>query len=323
MAQANELKPLYLILSTQLFLRTQALDRLKARLEEEGPIDFNFHQYDAETANFAEVVNACNTLPFASDFRLVVVLNIQKAAAASLAPLVEYAQHPSETTVLAIVGETLPASSKLYKAVEKNGTVLTRKAPTKRDLPETLKALAAQEGLTLSSAAAYALVNSAGENLDVLTLSITKIKAYIAPRTNVEVDDIADVVSNTADVRVWDFFRALFSKEPKKAFSLLQDLIEVKRESVEYIMALSSSQMRDLIATKACLARGISSQDEVAKTLGKAPWQARNLIGQARLFDEKSLRDAYVALSDAAHQSRSGGDARTLYECWILEHFGK
>lgn len=322
MAQANALKPLYLILSTQLFLRTQALDRLKARLEQEGPLDFNYHQYDAETANFVEVVNACNTLPFASDFRLVVVLNINKAAASSLTPLVEYAQNPLDTTVLALVGETLSASSKLYKAVEKNGTVLSRKAPTKRDLPETLKALAAQEDLTMSSAAAYALVNSAGENLDVLTLSITKIKAYIAPRTNVEVDDVADVVANTADVRVWDFFKVLFSREPRKAFSLLQDLIEVKRESVEYIMALSGSQLRDLIATKACLARGVNSQNEVAKTLGKAPWQARNLIGQASLFDAKSLRDAYSALCDVAHQSRSGGDARTLYECWVLKYFG-
>ena len=133
MANTNELKPLYLILSDQLFLRTQAVERLRTRLEELGPLDFNLSQYEAEKANFQEVVDACNVLPFATPFRLVIVSGIEKLTASDSALLAEYALNPSPTTVLALVGESCAKSSKLYKAVVANGAVLDRKAPSKKE----------------------------------------------------------------------------------------------------------------------------------------------------------------------------------------------
>lgn len=323
MANSSELKPIYLILSKQLFLRTQAVDRLRSRLEDEGPLDFNLSQYDAEHADFKEVVDACNVLPFAAPFRLVIVSNIEKINAQNMAFLVEYAQNPSPTTVLALVGESLAKSTKLYKAVAEKGTVLDRKAPAKKELPTTVSALARQYQLSMTAVVAQALINAAGENLDVISLSLEKIKAYISPRKKVEVADIAEVVAQTAEVRIWDFINALFNRDARKALSLMSDLMILQGERVEGLMNLAMRQVRDILAARTLMDRGDKSAATLAATLGKQTWQAQALQKQAQCFSARELRIALVELSDVYHKSRTGFDSRILFERWILENFAQ
>ena len=73
-----DLKPIYLILSEQDFLLRQALDRLRARVGEVADLDFNLETFEGDSASADAIVAACNTLPFASDHRLVVVNSVDR-----------------------------------------------------------------------------------------------------------------------------------------------------------------------------------------------------------------------------------------------------
>ena len=321
MANSNDLKPLYLILSDQLFLRTQAVDRLRARLEEFGPLDFNLSQYEAERANFQEVVDACNVLPFATPFRLVIVSGIEKLSASDSGLLAEYALNPSPTTVLALVGESCAKSSKLYKAVVANGAVLDRKAPSKKELPSTVVALARQADLSMTPVVAQALINVAGENLSVLSLSLEKIKAYLGSRKKVEVADVGAVIAQTAEVRVWDFIGALFNRNAKEALLLLNNLIEVQGEHISRLSSLVTRQLRECLSARVLIDRGDKSASTLAATLKKQAWQAQALQRQAQKFSTRELREALVDLAQVQYASRTGFDERLVFEKWILEHF--
>lgn len=321
MANTNELKPLYLILSDQLFLRTQAVERLCTRLEELGPLDFNLSQYEAEKANFQEVVDACNVLPFATPFRLVIVSGIEKLSASDSALLAEYALNPSPTTVLALVGESCAKSSKLYKAVVANGAVLDRKAPSKKELPSTVVALARQADLSMTPVVAQALINVAGENLSVLSLSLEKIKAYLGSRKKVEVADVGAVIAQTAEVRVWDFIGALFNRNANQALMLLNNLLEIQGEHVSRLASLVTRQLRECLSARVLLDRGDKSASTLASTLKKQTWQAQALQRQAQKFSAHELRAALIDLANVLHASRTGADERLVFEKWILEHF--
>lgn len=65
--------PAYLINGEDELKRETVLKRLKSRLSEFGDMDFNSDVFDGDTAEGADIVTACNTMPFASEKRLVVV----------------------------------------------------------------------------------------------------------------------------------------------------------------------------------------------------------------------------------------------------------
>lgn len=327
MATKQTLKPVYLIISEQLFLRNQAVDRLRERLEEQGPMDFNMSQYDAEHSDFVEIVDACNTLPFAVPYRLVIVTSIEKASAANMNILVEYVNNPSETTVLAVVGEKIAKTSRLYKAIAKQGAVLDRKAPKGRDLPQTVIGLGAQLGLQLNTQAAQALINAAGEELDVLQLSLEKIKTYMMPRTRVELSDVAAVVAQTAEVRIWDFTNALFERKVGRALELMQEITlnqakrPKQRNDLFSLMSLAERSTRECLAARCLIDRGNDSSSALAQELGKQEWQARAVMSQARKFRTEELRAALIDMAAMQHAIRTGSNDRVSFERWILKNF--
>lgn len=327
MATKQTLKSVYLIISEQLFLRNQAVDRLRERLEEQGPMDFNMSQYDAEHSDFVEIVDACNTLPFAVPYRLVIVTSIEKASAANMNILVEYVNNPSETTVLAVVGEKLAKTSRLYKAIAKQGAVLDRKAPKGRDLPQTVIGLGAQLGLQLNTQAAQALINAAGEELDVLQLSLEKIKTYMMPRTRVELSDVAAVVAQTAEVRIWDFTNALFERKVGRALELMQEITlnqakrPKQRNDLFSLMSLAERSTRECLAARCLIDRGNDSSSALAQELGKQEWQARAVMSQARKFRTEELRAALIDMAAMQHAIRTGSNDRVSFERWILKNF--
>ena len=55
------------------------MKRLRARLSALGDLSFNSDEFNGEAATGADVVSACNTVPFASPLRLVAVRNAGKA----------------------------------------------------------------------------------------------------------------------------------------------------------------------------------------------------------------------------------------------------
>ncbi|MBK5211178.1 MAG: DNA polymerase III subunit delta [Coriobacteriia bacterium] len=318
MAQQNDLKPIYLILSEQAFLRTQATDRLKARLEKEGSLDFNFNQLDAGVNTPQEIIDAANTLPFASTYRLVFVTGIEQYKADDLALLVEYATDPNETTVLCLIGTKLAKSTRLYKQVVKVGAVLDRKAPAKKELPSVVAALFAEQGITAHSIEAVALINAVGEDLDVISGSIVKIRSYLGDKKEVSLADIAEVVATTAEVKIWEFSNALADKDAHQALARLTRTLQISGNSVFSAETFAIRTVRELITARALIDRGDASASVLAAETGKQEWLARKTLAQARKFTGPELNKALRGLGDVLEAARTGADELLLFERWVL-----
>lgn len=313
----STLKPLYLILSTQSFLRKQAVDRLIARLNDEGAIDFNLARYDAEKADPEEIVAAARTLPFASSFRLIIVDGVENLSTSARDTLTAYALDPSPTSVVAFVGQKMPKTLKLYKAVVDKGAVLDRKAPDRKRLPFDVKALFEQRGLKANSETIAALINAVGENLDVLSASVYKLRLYVGKRKTVNVDDVAAVIAPTAEVKIWDYTQALADKRGAQALERLDAALRVQGNTVVGAMVFAERTQRDLLSARALIERGTPSSARLAAALGKPEWLARKTMKQAERFTGKELRSAYTAWGEMLEASRSGGPDRLLFEMWI------
>jgi DNA polymerase III subunit delta len=319
--QLSEYKPLYLIVGEQDLLLNQAVESLKSSVAEVADLDFNLETFDGESASADDIIAACNTLPFVSDRRLVIVRGVEKLSKEDAETLVGYAGDPSPTTILALVGKKLAKNTRLYKAVDKLGGVIERKAPEAREYPRKVQDMFAVAGKRISLDGAEYLVNAVGRDLQRLSVEVNKTVSYVGDRVDVTLADTEEVASTTAKTSVFELGTALGNRDCSTALRLLNRLLG-DGESVYGLHALALRQLRDLLSARALIDRGQGSQDELARALGRPSWQMRNLAGQARRFSAGELVALLQAAAASEAEMKTSRDPRLAFERWIVKVCG-
>jgi DNA polymerase-3 subunit delta len=312
-----ELKPVYLIWGKEELLLTQGVQRLRDRVAEVADLDFNYDVFDGESAEVGAIISAANTLPFASERRLIIVKNVDKMAAASHAELAAYAANPAPTACLVLVAAGVSRTGKLFKAVDALGGAAEYRAPKRNDYPSWVVSHFSSKGRELSSDGAEALVRAVGRDLRRLDVEAEKIIAFIGDRTRVSREDVEAVVSETAPTSVFEFLDAIGARESASALGLLADLLD-GGESVIGMHAMAVRHVRTLLSVRALLDRD-AGQHEIAGQIKAADWQVRNYARQARRFEESELVGALLAATDSEMSMKTGAeDPRVALERWII-----
>ncbi len=319
--QLSEYKPVYLIVAEQDMLLNQAVDALKTSVAEVADLDFNLETFEGESFNADDVVAACNTLPFVSERRLVIVRGIDKLSKDASETLVRYAENPSPTTILALVGKKLAKNTRLYKIVDKLGGVIERKTPDAREFPRVVQDMFARAGKRVSLDGAEYLVNAVGRDMQRLSVEVGKTVSYVGDRTEVGLADVEEVASTTAKTSVFELGNALGNRDCGAALRLLNRLLG-DGESVYGLHALALRQLRDLLSARALIDRGQDSQDDLAKALGRPAWQMRNLGSQARRFSSGELVALLQAAAASEAEMKTSRDPRLAFERWIVKVCG-
>lgn len=312
----NSLLPVYAAIGDDALKRETVTKRLRSRLQKMGDISFNFDEFDGDQARGGDIVASCNTMPFASPVRMVVVKAAEKLKKADSEPLVAYLQNPSPTTVLLIEAEKLAKSTRLYKAVARYGpsAVIECLAPKKGELPRLVRSMAVSHGITLTDGAARLLVDLAGEDTVRLDAELSKIAVAHTGNDAVNEHEVSSLVARTTEVKVWDFLDALSSRNAKRCLACLP---RMKSNSPHSLMALSTGRVRELICAKSMVRRG--QPRAIAKALKKQDWQVRYHAEWAGRFTEAELRQGLISARDTEQAMKSGCDPEPAYLEWLLK----
>ncbi|MDY3980076.1 MULTISPECIES: DNA polymerase III subunit delta [unclassified Paraeggerthella] len=313
--QNAPLLPVYLICGEDALKRDTVMKRLRARLSALGDLSFNSDEFSGETATGADIVSACNTVPFASPVRLVEVRAADKLKKADSEGLVAYLDSPAETTVLALIAEKLAKNTRLYKAVAKHGkTAVIDCAPLKRfELPKAVRAMAVGHGVTLTEGAAVKLVDLVGEDTVRLDSELKKIALAHRGTDAVNEHEIVAMVSRTAEVKPWEFVDAFAARDARKCLLYLGRMDSV---SPHALLAMCTTRLRELVCARALADRG--NPRGVAAALKMPDWRVKNHATWARGFTSAQLRAALVAARDAERAMKSGADPDVAFLEWVL-----
>lgn len=316
-AKVEDLLPVYLIYGEEDLLLDHALRRLRDRIAAVADLDFNYEAFSGESAEATAVIAAANTLPFASERRLVVVRDVDKMNADNQALLAAYAKDPAPSACLVLVAHKMRKDSKLLKAVAASGWAFEYKAPTRAEYPARVVDIFATKGRTISLDAAGALVRAVGRDLRHLDTEADKIVAYVGERKNVTREDVEATVIQTSPPSVFDFTNALGARQCARVMEVLDALL-AEGEEPHGVSAMAVRHLRTLISVRAILDRGGSRLD-VQREVGMADWQARNAVEQARNFTPGELADALRAAATLDARMKSGqGEPRVLFEMWAM-----
>lgn len=314
---AEELKPAYLIVGTDGPKVARAVQRLRARIGEEG-----VQLLSAREASGEDVVAACNALGlFAGGGRLVVVQDADVWKAADAKALAAYLEAPVPETVVALTGD-VKSDSPLGKAVAKRGEVLAYDAP-KKALPRWVSEQLARLGAKAEPDASAALVELVGDDLYELTGEIEKLAVWAGGET-ITARDVQALGAGRAETSIFALTDAWGRRDVAAALTATEELLErsdrPRRDELLRLAGLLANHVARVRRCQALAEEGVRPRDAAGR-LKMHPFAAEKAFAQARNFSVDELRDATVRLAalDLALKggSRLSGDLefeRTLVE---------
>lgn len=310
------LLPVYLIAGEDELKRETVMRRLRARLEKLGDLSFNSETFLGAECTGEEIVSAANTLPFASEVRLVEVHDVEKLKKADSELIIAYLKNPCKTTILALVGQKVAKNTRLYKAVAAFGkTAVIDCAPfARRDLGKAVRSMAVGHGITFTEGAASALIDLVGTNTVALDSEIRKLALSHRGSDPVNENEVLSLVSRTAEVKPWEFVDAFSGRNATRCVYVLH---RMKGTSPYALLAMCTTRVRELLSVKALVARGEGSS--VAKVLKMPDWRVKNHRMWARGFSEAELIAALRSARDAEQRMKSGSNSDEVFLSWMLD----
>lgn len=316
---ANEaLLPAYLAVGKDKLAVRKALGRFDALLEAHGG-DPSFDKEVLEGESLADpsyVRCALDTLPFGSDFRLVVVEGAGKAPKPVTEAIVSYLADPCPTTVLLLTADELAKSTRLYKAVAKagRGAVIECAPPAARELPAQVVDMARSRGVEMGYDAASELVALVGESAAMLDNEVDKLARSLGGARRIGVEDVRRAVARTADVKPWEVPDAVSERDAGKACALYSRMRGP--DDVFPCFSLMVRRLRELVCARALIDRG--TPGAVAAQVGCPDWRAKRLVGWARQFTAAELSEALVGAAEVEARLKSSSDRDLVFTRWIV-----
>ena len=307
------------------FSATEELARLRAT----GGFEHNQDTFDGQTADLGTLRAVCDTMPFLSERRLVILNGLPKRKRtakgeasedgdesndtpppetgkrkakgpdpkAFIAGLAEYVPHVPETTVLVVlVPEALEETHPLVVAAKRYGTARAYTPPKGAALEDWLAKRAKASGATLTREAARLLVESLGADLRPLALEVDKLATYAGQGGQITVETVRALTPVARQGYIFDLTDALARRDRARALTLLHELL-AQGESPLGIVAITASQTRAMLKVKSLGERGMRPF-QIAQQTGLNPFVVEKSLPLARKFTFEELEATHRRLLD-------------------------
>jgi DNA polymerase-3 subunit delta len=299
---------------------SETLDSLRNRLGSPEMVALNTSVYDGADVTLAQLKNACDTIPFMAQRRMIVVHNLlsrlsapksQKPGEPSdwkkqyLQGLADYLPHLPETTRLVFVeSRQLPDTHPILRQAKKDDLAYVRVFEPPKDLVQWVRRRASEKGGEFSLQAAVALVQAASDNQRVLDQEIEKLLAYANRDRPVTSDDVALLVPYAQEAVIFDAVDALGRRDGAKAARLVHNLLDHGNDPL-YLFAMIIRQFRLLIQIKELSGEGLDPR-AIAKEMKLHLYPTRKLYIQARNFTLQQLERTHHRLLEIDVQIKTG-----------------
>jgi DNA polymerase-3 subunit delta len=313
MADAPELKPVYLLTGSDRPKIDTALGRLRRHFAPEAT-----ELVRAQEISGPEAAALCNAGSLFGDGRLVLVEGVDGRRnsegrlvhawkAADVKAIEQYLASPAPGTVLALVAEELKKDAPLAKACAKAGTVLAFDV-VKKKLDAWVAERFRQAGARAEPEACAALLELVGEDLHQLASEIDKLALWAGDEPIGE-REVELLVAPVADTPTFALTDAWAARDTGGTLAATETIFEREgRPRRDTAPRLAGALGNHLAFVRRCgrlAATGVRPRD-AAGTLKRHPFYVEKVFGQAANFSEEELGEATVRLARLDHALKGG-----------------
>jgi DNA polymerase III subunit delta len=315
----TKIGPLYVVHGDEPFLKRHVIRAVRKRALGEESDDQSVALYTGDKANFAEVFDDLDTVPFFDPKRVVHIENADPFVSKYRSELESKLKVLPETGVLILDVKTWASNTRLAKMID-NSASIACKAPGSQYVAKWCSDWCVnQYQKQLPMPAATLLVDLVGPEMGLLDQEMLKLSIYIGPRAKIDVEDVDKLVGNNRAADTWKIFDALASGNMKGAMAILERLFDQGEEPMRIIGAFSA-QLRKLAQATRLSAQGVSLGAALAQ-VGVPPFATRSAEEQMRHLGRRRLDRLYDWLLQMNMDMRGGSalPPRTLFERFLLK----
>ncbi len=277
-AKKGELRPLYLVLGEEGYLRRRVIEALRAATDVGVAAAFNEDRWVASDTSGPHVVSAAQTAPMMAPQRFVLLTGLERwdrKGDTNLDDLATYATDPAPFTVFVMAAPKLNGSRKLVRAAKKDGFLVSCSTLARRELPSWISQHARVLGHDLERGMADALAELVGPELANVVDALERLSLYVGPGKVIDEAAMMEVVTRVRQETVWALVDALAERDLGGALAALNDAYDPRDNGLPLLGAIAW-RTRQLAKFQGALGQGRGGKD-AAKAAGVAPFKAREL----------------------------------------------
>lgn len=288
--------------------------------------DLNYVQFDGLNVDVEHVINTCETIPFMSDKKVVLIYRAvflgegeDKEYNKKFERISKYIENPASHCILILYyvfeNEREKPSNKIKK-LEKKACVVRFDKLKGAALEKKVKALFEARGKSIGKIELRFFCDGLDNNMNIIQNEIEKLCAYTYGR-DITKEDILKLLPPKTDNDIFHLVDSVSQKKIEKALDILNELI-FKGEKIAYILYMIERQFNILLQIKFGLEEG-KDKDSLSKELSLNPFICEKMIAQSKKFTMKGLKNAIELCLNAEEILKSSSvNGKTEMELLIL-----
>jgi DNA polymerase-3 subunit delta len=242
------------------------------------------------------VVDACQTPPFLSARRVIVVRDAGRFSSEDLEPLLDYLASPLESSSLLLVGGGGKLSQKLVNAAKKHGRLVDVTVPTGKARTGWLVDQVKDGPVQLDAAGAKRLQDHLGEDIGRLPRLLDALASAYGHDARVTVEDLEPFLGEAGGVAPWDLTDAIDRGDTNAALSALHRMMAAGER---HALAVLGTLHRHYGAMLRLDGATVSGDAEASALVGMAPYPAGKVRKTGRRIGSAGVARAVTLLADA------------------------
>lgn len=323
----NGFCPVYILFGEDGYLKKNYTDKISHRIAEPDDV-FNYFKFEGN-CQLQEVYDAAMQLPFMGDYKSVILsdYDFEHCSKTDFDKLCSLIEEIPDTTVFIMTFDSVEADfkksskfKKLIAAAEKNNGVAVKL--DHRRMPELIKMLtdsANKRGCKMEGTTAKYLVETAGDDINLLKNELEKLCAYV--QNGIIDKATVDLVSvKTVEASVYNLSKFILESNISESLAILDELFFMRIEPMIILYTVSAVYV-DMYRVYTAGKAGVKTP-EIAEKFG---YKGKEFVldrarQNLRKMDEVKLRLSLNAIVEADNSLKSfASDGKIILEQLIIK----
>lgn len=309
---------LYLLYGLEKYLIDREINKI---LETNSIEKINISNYNLEESNFKDIVDDAQTISMFGDKKVILVDNsyiftgktIKNDSNSEI--FLDYFKNINPDTILifSVIHEKLDDRKKIVKEIKKIATV--KEFNKSGNITSLVNEMF--EGYQINFSDINLLIDRVGNNLEIISQEVNKIKSYKDKEKIITKDDIINLTSKNIDIDIFAFIDTLINKDKEKSIETYYEMLKNGEEPIK-ILVILANQFRIMYQAKELYKQGYSGND-IASSIGIHPYRIKLALEKVRNYDSEILLNYLSELADLDYDIKLGNlDASLGLELFIL-----
>jgi len=300
----NKLKKVYLLYGNERYLKDWFLLEIKDKYINKSFETLNYIYLDGKENSLTEIINACETLPFMSEKKIVVVedkyyfTSGKSENANEEEELSNYLLNLNDATSLIFIekGDKIDSRKRIVRKIKEIGSVLHLTKLKEEELHSWIKNIFIKQNKKIHNREIAYFIQASGyfestinKTLYDLENEIIKISNYLGNRNEVTIEDIDKITVKTLQNNIFKLVDSIGQKKGDVALSILNEML-LENEPLQVILHMIIRQLRLLMMAKLLIEKGYG-HGTIAQKMKVHSFVAQKLVSQSKNFTLEELKN--------------------------------